>query len=125
MLIAERLRAVREQMKLSQGDVEKRTGLLRCYISRVEHGHTVPTVETLEKLARAFDMALYQLLYDGEGPPKPRAPIPGVGSNNGDFGASLKDEDYLQKLRRSLATMTRRDRQIVFHLARKLHNRKK
>ena len=125
MIIAERLRTVREQKNLSQRDVEKRTGLLRCYISRVEHGHTVPTVETLEKLARAFDMALYQLLYDGEGPPKPRAPIPGVGSNNGDFGASLKDEDYLQKLRRSLATMTRRDRQIVFHLARKLRNRKK
>lgn len=125
MIIAERLRAVREQMKLSQRDVEKRTGLLRCYISRVEHGHTVPTVETLEKLARAFDMALYQLLYEGEGPPKPRAPIPGVGSNNGDFGASLKDEDYLQKLRRSLARMSRRERRIVFYLARKLHNRKK
>ena len=41
--------------KLSQGDIEKRTGLLRCYISRVENGHTVPAIETLEKLARALD----------------------------------------------------------------------
>jgi transcriptional regulator with XRE-family HTH domain len=45
---------MREQKKLSQGDIEKRTGLLRCYISRVENGHTVPAIETLEKLARAM-----------------------------------------------------------------------
>lgn len=48
MLIADRLRELRESKKLSQGDVEKRTGLLRCYISRVENGHTVPAIETLE-----------------------------------------------------------------------------
>jgi len=49
MVIAERLKALREQKSLSQGDIEKRTGLLRCYISRVENGHTVPAIETLEK----------------------------------------------------------------------------
>jgi transcriptional regulator with XRE-family HTH domain len=125
MIIAERLRTVREQKNLSQGDVEKRTGLLRCYLSRVENGHTVPSVETLEKLARAFDVPLYQLLYDGQAPPKTHAPISGDGSNNGGFGASRKDEYYIQKLRRSLAKMTERDRQTLFHLARKLHNRKK
>ena len=52
MHIADRLRALREEKKLSQGDIEKRTGLLRCYISRVENGHTVPAIETLEKMAR-------------------------------------------------------------------------
>jgi DNA-binding XRE family transcriptional regulator len=56
--------------KLSQGDIEKRTGLLRCYISRVENGHTVPTVETLEKLARALEVPMYRLFYDGNEPPK-------------------------------------------------------
>lgn len=69
MVIAERLRALREEKKLSQGDIEKRTGLLRCYISRVENGHTVPAIETLEKLARAMEVPLYQLFYDGEEPP--------------------------------------------------------
>ncbi len=64
MDIGYRLRSLREEKKLSQGDLEKRTGLLRCYISRVENGHTVPAVETLEKMARAMDMPLYQLLYD-------------------------------------------------------------
>jgi transcriptional regulator with XRE-family HTH domain len=43
---------------------------LRCYISRVENGHTIPAVETLEKLARAMEIPLYQIFYDGEGPPK-------------------------------------------------------
>jgi len=51
MIIADRLREMREAKQLSQGDIEKRTGLLRCYISRVENGHTVPAIETLEKMA--------------------------------------------------------------------------
>jgi len=61
MVICDRLRALREEKKLSQGDIEKRTGLLRCYISRVENGHTVPTVGTLEKMARALEVPLYRL----------------------------------------------------------------
>ena len=60
MIISDRLRELREERKLSQGDIEKRTGLLRCYISRVENGHTVPAIETLEKLARALEIPLYQ-----------------------------------------------------------------
>ncbi|HXG20700.1 MAG TPA: helix-turn-helix transcriptional regulator [Methylomirabilota bacterium] len=48
------MRAIREAKKLSQGDVEHRTGLLRAYVSRVENGHTVPAIETLEKFARAL-----------------------------------------------------------------------
>ena len=69
MVIADRLRAIREQKNMSQGDIEKRTGLLRCYISRVENGHTVPAIETLEKMARAMEVPMYQLFYDGEKPP--------------------------------------------------------
>jgi len=65
MVIGDRLRELREQKNLSQGDIEKRTGLLRCYISRVENGHTVPAIETLEKLARALEIPMYQLFYDG------------------------------------------------------------
>lgn len=62
MLIGERIRAIREAKKLSQGDIEEPTALLRPYISRIENGHTVPSVETLEKLARALEVALYPLL---------------------------------------------------------------
>ena len=69
MIIGDQLRAIREEKKLSQGEIEKRTGLLRCYISRVENGHTVPAVETLEKFARALEVPLYQLFYDSDKPP--------------------------------------------------------
>src|ERR1700683_4173763 len=70
MIIGTRLRELREAKKLSQGEIEKRRGLLRCYISRVENGHTVPAIETLEKLASAMEIPLYQLFYEGEEPPK-------------------------------------------------------
>jgi transcriptional regulator with XRE-family HTH domain len=56
VLISDRLRSIREEKNLSQGDIEKRTGLLRCYVSRVENGHTVPAVETIEKFARALEV---------------------------------------------------------------------
>jgi ribosome-binding protein aMBF1 (putative translation factor) len=59
MIIGERLRALREEKKLSQGDIEKKTGLLRCYISRVENGHTVPAIEILEKMASALEIPMY------------------------------------------------------------------
>jgi len=65
MVIGFRLRQLREEKELSQGDIEKRTGLLRCYISLVENGHTVPAIETLEKLARALEVPMYQLFHDG------------------------------------------------------------
>jgi transcriptional regulator with XRE-family HTH domain len=45
--IGEVIRSYRGQRGLSQGDIERRTGLLRCYLSRVENGHTVPSLETL------------------------------------------------------------------------------
>jgi transcriptional regulator with XRE-family HTH domain len=56
MYIAERLRLLREAKQLSRGDIEVRTGLLRCYISRVENGHTVPSIETLEKISRVLEV---------------------------------------------------------------------
>ncbi|MGA8221247.1 MAG: helix-turn-helix transcriptional regulator [Candidatus Acidiferrales bacterium] len=72
MVIADRLRGLREQKNLSQGDIEKRTGLFRCYISRVENGHTIPAIETLEKFARAMEVPLYQLFYDAKNHPNCR-----------------------------------------------------
>src|SRR5713226_8911056 len=93
---------MREQKKLSQGDIEKRTGLLRCYISRVENGHTVPAIETLEKMARALEGPMYRLFYDGEEPPK----LPNLPKRKSCddivWGSSVKDARFLSKLRRLL-----------------------
>ena len=77
MVIGERLREIRESKDLSQVDIEKRSGLLRCYLSRVENGHTVPSVETLERLARAMEVPIYKLFYAGREPAKvPDLPKP-------------------------------------------------
>jgi transcriptional regulator with XRE-family HTH domain len=64
MVIGDKLKVLRAQKNLSQGDMEKRTGLLRCYISRVENGHTVPSVDTLEKMAGALEVPMYRLFTD-------------------------------------------------------------
>jgi transcriptional regulator with XRE-family HTH domain len=90
MIIGDRLRELREGKKLSQGDIEKRTGLLRCYISCVENGHTVPAIETLEKLARALECPLYQLFYEGEEPPQLPNLLKGKSSHDMAWGSSGK-----------------------------------
>ncbi len=115
MIIGDRLRLLREEKKLSQGDIQKRTGLLRCYVSRVENGHTVPAVETLEKMAHAMDMRLYQLLYDIAD--SPSVPKHDVGkSSHDEWGSSGKHARFLAKLRQYLSKMTPRDRTILMTL---------
>jgi transcriptional regulator with XRE-family HTH domain len=123
VIIGDRLRDMREQKKLSQGDIEKRTGLLRCYISRVENGHTVPAIETLEKLARAMEIPMYQLFYDGEEPPKlPNLPKR-KSSDDIAWGSSGKDSRYLGKLRRLLAKTDEEDRKLLLYMAQKMAKR--
>jgi transcriptional regulator with XRE-family HTH domain len=120
MIIGDRLREMREAKKLSQGDIEKRTGLLRCYISRVENGHTVPAIETLEKIARALEVPLYQLFYDGEKPPSLPNLVKQRSSDEGAWGTSGKDARYLSKLRRLLGKADEQDRKLVLHMAQKM-----
>ena len=70
MVICGRLRTLRAERKLSQRDIAKRTGLERRYISKVESGYIVPTVESLEKIAGALEVPLYRLFYDDEALPR-------------------------------------------------------
>src|SRR6202521_6011565 len=118
MIIGDHLRAIREEKKLSQGEIEKRTGLLRCYISRVENGHNVPAVETLEKFARALEVPLYQLLYEGEAPPVlPKSP---KGNSDNLWGSSGKDAHLLAQFRKMLKNVGDTDRQLLLHMARRM-----
>jgi len=120
MIIGDRLRELREQKQLSQGDIEKRTGLLRCYISRVENGHTVPAIETLEKLARAMEVPLYQLFYDGEEPPKvPNLPKRKTADDIA-WGNSGKDAKVLAQFRRLLAKTDDKNQRILLYMAQKM-----
>ena len=122
MVIGDRLRELREEKKLSQGHIEKRTGLLRCYVSRVENGHTVPAIETLEKFARALEVPLYQLFYDGDQPAKAPAVFKRGPSDDGDglWGNSGKDAKFLNQLRRLLGKATEDDRKLILYTLQKM-----
>ena len=124
MIIGDRLRALREDKKFSQGDVEKQPGLLRCYISRVENGHTVPAVETLEKFARALEVPMYQLFYEGEEPPKlPNLPKRKTGADIA-WGSKGKDARLLAKFCRLFSHMKEDDLGVVLFMAQKMARRK-
>jgi transcriptional regulator with XRE-family HTH domain len=124
MIIAERLRGLREEKKLSQGDIEKRTALLRCYISRVKNGHTVRNVETLEKMARALEIPMYKLFYDGEEPPKLPNLLKRKTPDDILWGNSGRDARTLVKFCRLFGRMEEGDRNVVFFVAQKMAKRK-
>jgi transcriptional regulator with XRE-family HTH domain len=115
MVVGERIKVIRESKNLSQGDVEKLTGLIRCYTSRVENGHTVPNVETLEKYARAFEIPVYRLFYDGEVDSSVKLSVP----TNGDPAPRLnrRDRKTLRQFSRCFSRMSERDRKLLLALA--------
>ncbi len=125
MGIGERIRDLREQKHLSQGDIEERTGLLRCYISRVENGHTVPSLETLERFAGALDEPLYKLFYYDEGPPSEYEAsdpmtLERLAQEGGAAGAEAR---FLLKLRGLQPRLSPTDRDVLLTLAKKLAER--
>jgi transcriptional regulator with XRE-family HTH domain len=124
MIIGERLRNIREEKKLSQGDIERKTGLLRCYISRVENGHTVPCVETLQKFAHALEVPMYQLFCDSQEPPD----LPDLSKRNSAdatmWGSSGKDARILAKFRRLFSRLKQDDLGLVLVMAQQMQRRK-
>lgn len=120
MVIGDRIRALREQKGLSQGQLEKRTGLLRCYISRVENGHTVPSIETVEKLSRALEVSLYQIFWEGEG-------IPAVASSSGrvteeEVAADWSGEQaqFARRMAQLFHLLSEEDRQLLLTAAQRM-----
>ncbi|MGA9055442.1 MAG: helix-turn-helix transcriptional regulator [Terriglobia bacterium] len=123
--IAARLRLLREVKGMSQGDVEHRTGLLRCYISRVENGHTVPTLETLQRLAEALDVPLYELFYSGEQGPTTRRlkaleTLEKLAQEGGKAGTEAR---FLLKLRPLLLRIPETDQGLFLSFAKGLATR--
>ncbi len=122
MQIGQRLRELREAKNFSQGDIEKRTGLLRCYTSRVECGHSVPAIETLEKYARALEIPLYRLFYEGEEPPK-KPKLPSVEKTKPLWGTSAKEWPELRRLAKALSRMDDRERKLLLGLGQRIAGR--
>lgn len=114
---------------MSQGDMEKRTGLRRQYVSRVENGWTMPSLETLERLATALRVPLYRLFYEGDMPPKTHGSANGNGHKNGQsgkgngatFSAQRFDSDrYTNQLLRLMVRIKPEDRKLLFATALKM-----
>src|SRR5271156_1749290 len=109
MNIGVTIRNFRLQRSMSQGDIEKRTGLLRCYLSRVENGHTIPSLDTLAKIAGAMDLALSQFFAEG--------------NSNGHKGLpQLSDDEvrFLSQMRRYSANLNDSDRKLVLAMVKKM-----
>jgi len=123
MRIGDRLRSLREGKNLSQGDIEKRTGLFRCYVSRVEGGYTVPMLDTLEKFARALEVPIYQLFYEGQEPPE-RPQLP-VRTTAGEivWGSSRREARLLLQFQRLLGRVNDKDRNLLYFMAQKMARR--
>jgi transcriptional regulator with XRE-family HTH domain len=120
MILGHRLRTLRAEKGLSQADIEKRTGLLRCYISRVENGHTVPAIETLEKMARAMEIPLYEIFYEGTKPPNfPNLPAR-LRAHTIAWGSRGKAARMLSHFRRLFSRIEEGDRRLLLHMARKM-----
>lgn len=121
MLIGQKLREIREAKKLSQVEIAEATGLVQPYVSRVENGHTIPGVETLEKWASALKIPLYQILYEGEEPPKP---LKLSGNHHRElWGSSGRQMHDLKLLRQYLAKMSAGERELLMSLAGRMATR--
>ena len=113
MVISDRLRAIREQKDLSQGDIEQRTGLKRCYVSRVENGHTVPSLETLAKIAEAMDISLADF-FPGTETPRDRETQKMLGE------LSQDEIRFLGEIKRFSTTLSDGDKRLVLAMIRKM-----
>jgi transcriptional regulator with XRE-family HTH domain len=109
--IGETIRNYRLQKGMSQGDIEKRTGLLRCYLSRVENGHTIPSLDTLSKIAGAMEIALSQFFSEA-----------GHGSNGSKGLPQLSDDEvrFLSQIRRYSTSLNDSDRKLVLAMVKKM-----
>jgi transcriptional regulator with XRE-family HTH domain len=110
MNIGETIRNLRLQKGMSQGDIEKRTGLLRCYLSRVENGHTIPSLDTLAKIAGAMDVPLAQFFADG------------AGADGSRHMPQLSEDEvrFLTQIRRYSSNLNDSDRKLVLAMVKKM-----
>lgn len=120
MVIGDRIRALREQKGFSQGQVERRTGLLRCYISRVENGHTVPSIETLEKLAQALEIPLFQIFYDGEQTPALSHLSGRITSAQAAAGRPPEQQRFLRRMAELASRLNEEDRHLLLAAAQRM-----
>ena len=125
MILSQRLRFIREQKNLTQGDIENRTGLKRSYVSRLEHGRTVPSLATLEKFARALEVPLYHFFYEGAQPPDRKSFPSAIQAGNDNWGHNGDSADFLHRMGNLLRRINEPDRKVLLHFVSSLIHRKR
>jgi transcriptional regulator with XRE-family HTH domain len=120
MIVGERIRALREEKKLTRGDIQERTGLQRTYIWRVENGYTVPAIETLEKFARGLGVPIYKFFYEGKKPP----PLVPVTESGNIWGAQGEEKKMLRRFQRCFEQMDESQRSLLVYMAEEMARRK-
>jgi transcriptional regulator with XRE-family HTH domain len=108
-LIGARILEFRKQRGLSQDDVQRATGFSHAYISNVERGQTLPSLESIERFADALQVPLSELFRSGEAGSKTRTTDP-----------ASDPSDLLALLRAHVGTMTAKQREILLALALRL-----
>gem|GEM_PF-190128 len=111
--IGQVIKTYRSQRGLSQGDIERRTGLLRCYLSRVENGHTVPSLETLAKIAEAMEISLADF-FPGTETPRDKETQKML------VELSQDEIRFLAEIKKYSTTLSEGDKRLVLAMIRKM-----
>jgi transcriptional regulator with XRE-family HTH domain len=119
MEIGQKSRDLREAKRLSQGDMGRRSGLLQCYVSRVERGRAIPGVETLEKFANALGIPLYRVFTDGESVSMPKLP------STKDKPARQTGGKHHRELRLFAKAFDEREQKLLVSLAHRMATQRK
>ena len=60
--LGKNLKRIRTEKGITQGDIVRKLGVSRSFISNIENGKTNPTLSTISKLARALDVKIEELI---------------------------------------------------------------
>ena len=96
--------------------------MLRTFISRVENGHSMPSLDTLERFATALDVPLYQLFCEAEGSTALPNLTPGDGTRE-EPGPDRSDDRFLLELKGLATRMAESDRTLLLDFANRLASR--
>lgn len=85
--IGRRIAAKRRELRLTQAEVEEKAGLGRKYLSNIEHGRSIPSVDALMQIADVLHMTPNELLL-------------GAASINAEVSGTDHEEVLVENIRR-------------------------
>ena len=101
----------RSEGLVTEGDVERATEMLRAYLSTVEHGNIVPSLETIERFSAVLGVPIHELFLS-------------VSAENGEQMHGKHEDPSFALLSGYVRNMNVADRQLLMSLAGHLSQRK-